>query len=1150
MSTQIRGYCTLCRSRCGTLNTVSGDALLRVQPDTDHPTGQAICPKGRSAPELVHSPHRVLHPLRRTAPKGSADPGWQRISWDEALSEIASRFSQIRAENGPEAVAFGVTTPSGTPLSDSIDWIERFVRGFGSPNIAYGTEVCNWHKDHAHAFTYGCGIPVADYSNANLIMLWGHNPSSSWLAQANAIAEGRRAGARLLVIDPRRTALAAQADVWLQVKPGTDAALALGIANLVLDSKRYNDDFVRHWTNAPLLVRSDTGKLLRAHDVSKQRSGSDTWMVWDTYGGAAKPYNTQKAAQVCDAHRFALRGEYAVMIDGQPVLCHPVFELLARRCNAYSPQYVEVVTGVPQASLQAAAELIVQSPAVAYHAWSGVAQSTNATQTERAIAVLYALTGSFDIPGGNRVYPAQPINSINGLDLISEAQRFKALGLRERPLGPAAMGWITARDLYQAILTGSPYPIRGFMGFGTNQLASQGDVDMGQKAFSSLEFHVHCDLFETPSARYADIFLPVNTPWEREGLRVGFEISVAAQDRVQLRPQMVRSRGESRSDNDIVFDLACRLGMGAMFFDGSLEQGWNYQLAPLGINVATLRQQQDGTLLMPRKHRDRKYSLTQETADGRAARPDMVMGFSTQTRRVELYSEVLFRHGYDPLPHHNAMIPLGDSDRDGHYPYTLTSAKSGYYCHSQHRSVVSLRKRARLPEATMSAALATEKKIEAGDWVRVSTPVGSARFVAVLDERISKDVICAEYGWWQACPEIGEPAYAIDGRQTSNYNSLISASQSDPVSGSVPMRQFPCTIERDECVDPEKRAWPGLHPFTVRRMRRVAEGVLELVVAPEDGRSLPDYRPGQHIMIEVTDGSGQTITRTYSLLGPARQRHRDGYRIAVRHQRGALEDGSAWEGLMSGHLHSRIRTGSTIMVGAPNGTFILPEYSPQPVVLFAGGIGITPFLSYLESLLDVPAMPEVWLYYANRNSQSKAYADRLVRLAERLPRLRLVDYYSEPLLADNVTAEIPEAQNIPEVLIQARARFYMCGPPPMMDSLRAGLEMRGVPEFDIFSEVFRSPPVVDPDSSGSFKVQFARTDTLTKEWTAQCGTLLNFGEKLGIDMPSGCRVGQCESCAVKLIDGQVHHLHGVEPDDPSICLTCQAIPLTDVVLDV
>src|SRR5699024_8691955 len=158
----------------------------------------------------------------------------------------------------------------------------------------------------------------------------------------------------------------------------------------------------------------------------------------------------------------------------------------------------------------------------------------------------------------------------------------------------------------------------------------------------------------------------------------------------------------------------------------------------------------------------------------------------------------------------------------------------------------------------------------------------------------------------------------------------------DPVSGSVPMRQFPCTIERDECVDPEKRAWPGLHPFTVRRTRRVAEGVLELVVAPEDGRSLPDYRPGQHIMVEVTDGSGQTITRTYSLLGPARQRHRDGYRIAVRHQRGALEDGSAWEGLMSGHLHSRIRTGSTIMVGAPNGTFILPEYSPQPVVLFAG----------------------------------------------------------------------------------------------------------------------------------------------------------------------------------------------------------------------
>ncbi|WP_373887620.1 molybdopterin-dependent oxidoreductase [Cupriavidus basilensis] len=206
-----RGYCTLCRSRCGTVNVVANDALIAVRPDISHPTGKAICMKGKSAPELVHSADRVLYPMRRTTPKTDADPGWQRISWEQALAEVAQRLLQARHEGGAESVAFAVTTPSGTPLSDSIDWIERLIRLFGSPNTCYATEICNWHKDYAHAFTFGCGMPTADYRNAELIVLWGHNPTNTWLSQAEAIGAGRAAGAKLLVVDPRETALAGQA---------------------------------------------------------------------------------------------------------------------------------------------------------------------------------------------------------------------------------------------------------------------------------------------------------------------------------------------------------------------------------------------------------------------------------------------------------------------------------------------------------------------------------------------------------------------------------------------------------------------------------------------------------------------------------------------------------------------------------------------------------------------------------------------------------------------------------------------------------------------------------------------------------------------------------------------------------------------------
>ena len=110
---------------------------------------------------MVHSPRRLTKPLRRTAPRDAADPGWIEISWDEALDEIAGKLGDIQKTSGAEAVAFAVTTPSGTPMVDSFEWVERFIRCFGSPNLIYAVEVCGWHKDYAHALTFGRGIGVS-----------------------------------------------------------------------------------------------------------------------------------------------------------------------------------------------------------------------------------------------------------------------------------------------------------------------------------------------------------------------------------------------------------------------------------------------------------------------------------------------------------------------------------------------------------------------------------------------------------------------------------------------------------------------------------------------------------------------------------------------------------------------------------------------------------------------------------------------------------------------------------------------------------------------------------------------------------------------------------------------------------------------------
>src|SRR6187401_2991728 len=109
---RIHGYCSLCIARCGTVATVEDGRFIRLDPDPAHPTGQAICAKGRAGPELVYHPERLTHPLRRTRPKGDPDPGWERISWDEALDTIATRLTALARDHGPESVAFSMTSPS------------------------------------------------------------------------------------------------------------------------------------------------------------------------------------------------------------------------------------------------------------------------------------------------------------------------------------------------------------------------------------------------------------------------------------------------------------------------------------------------------------------------------------------------------------------------------------------------------------------------------------------------------------------------------------------------------------------------------------------------------------------------------------------------------------------------------------------------------------------------------------------------------------------------------------------------------------------------------------------------------------------------------------------------------------------------------
>ena len=623
----IPGYCTLCRSRCGAGHRIENGRLTEVVPLAGHPTGGALCAKGRAAPELLYSPRRLTKPLRRLTPRGVPDPQWQEIEWDEAMGEVATRLADARAGDGAESVAFAVTTPSGTPMVDSFEWVERFIRCFGSPNLIYAVEVCGWHKDYAHELTFGRGIGWPDYDNADVIILWGHNPARTWLAQASRIAASRRRGARLIVIDPKPDGSGQAADLFLRIRPGADAALAMGAIRHLLKSKSYDRDFVALWTNAPMLVDTRTGRFLRADQIWTDGDPGD--FVVSGTDGRVRPYSTRGELRQPDDLDLTVETRVQ-LLDGSSAAAATGLRMLAREAEPYTPERTAELTWLSVDHVKAFNTASENGPRLAYHSWTGVGQHTNATQTERAIASLYALTGACDKPGGNIWPVALPARPVNSYDLLPEGQRKKALGLEELPLGPPSRGWITARDFAQAVLAGEPYPVRTLMSFGTNFIVSQGNSNRNRRALEALDFHVHVDMFMNPTAANADIVLPANMPWERDALKIGFEIAQEAVETVQFRERMVEPLGEARADYEIAADLAVRLGHGEAFFNGNIRDGWNYQLEPLGITIDDLIANPTG-IRIPQPFSHQKYQAVGK--DGQ------VVGFTTPTRRAELYSE-------------------------------------------------------------------------------------------------------------------------------------------------------------------------------------------------------------------------------------------------------------------------------------------------------------------------------------------------------------------------------------------------------------------------------------------------------------------------------------------------------------------------------
>ena len=688
---KVRTVCRSCHGGCGVIAQVKNGKVFKIEGDPDSPISHGtLCSKGLAITQIAYHPDRVLHPMK----KGGS--GWERITWDEALDTIAGKFKKVIDEYGPEALFIGQGTGR-----DYESHFSRFGNLLGTPNVLTAGHMCYLSRIGASLIT--CGrFPVCDYAGEpKCIVLWAVNPLWTNPDEYKGVSfwGAYKKGARLIVIDPRKNFYTRKADLWLQLRPGTDAALALGFFNVIMEEELYDKEFVADYIHG-----------------------------WEAF---------------------------------------------KERLKAYPLDKVEDITWVDRDLIRRAARMYAQTKPAGIHWGVPTEQTINCTDFTRTAVGLMAATGNLDAPGGNVFHVPPPVRTVSQFsrhEALTAEQRNKRLGGEQYKLG-ARMTFITPKVAWDAILYEKPYPLKAGIFVGTNPLITEANARDIYAALKKLEFLAVADFFLTPTAELADIFLPAGTWLEQNHLAENWKFHGYV-----LARQKVVEIGECWQDHKIFLELGKR--MGQEWF-ATVEDALDYLLEPTGLNWEQFKEK--GYLQGKRSF----YKYRQK-------------GFSTPTRKVELYSTVLEGWGRDPLPKYTEIpeSPVSQPALTEKYPFILNAGlRTPTFFHSANRQVPWLREIRPDPIVEIHPDTAKKQGIGEGDWVWIESPRGRVKEKARLNNGIDPRVVVAEHGWWY--PELKDEGHGWD---ISNINILTDDSYEsmDPVMGATNLRVLLCNISRCE----------------------------------------------------------------------------------------------------------------------------------------------------------------------------------------------------------------------------------------------------------------------------------------------------------------------------------------------------------------
>jgi len=721
-----RAMCLWCKGLCGVKVHVKDGRLVKLEDDPDlqrtvWPPNKG-CIRLKAAAEYFYHPDRLNFPLKRIGEKGEGK--WQQISWHQALDEIGDKLKEIINKYGSEAIAYS----EGTGPRTELPLAARFLRVIGTPNYCSQGQICFFPRLRvAHAIVgFHPEFPIKPQTRC--IVLLGKEPLITEPYTANAILAAKKNGAKIIVLDPRRTRSAAAADIWLQLRPGSDCAVLMGMINVIIKEELYDKDFVEKWC----------------------------------YG----------------------------------------FDKLRERAEQYPLEEVEKISQVPAEKIREAARVYARNHPGCFVEGMGTEQLQNNAQAFHARWVLAGLTANIDIEGGEEllgwhpkvlnpeeVSPRVPFPP-DKLDKQIGSNRFKLMSVattgllanytdkvwgKKIRLGDAAH----APLVYRAMLSGKPYPVRAMISVSSNPMITQANTKLVYKALKSLDLYVVLDFFVTPSAELADYVLPsacwLEVPYlyDRAGYNDGVLSGEAA------LPSVVPGEYEHKDDYEVWRELAIRLGKGELMPWKSREEYYDKLVEPMGY---TFKEFVHKVRYAPKKPGFKKYEKT---------------GFATPTGKVEFYSTIFEKLGYDPLPKFEepAETPVSAPELAKEYPLRLiTGGRMREFFHSEWRQVDSVRRKRPYPLMQIHPETAAGLGIKEGDWVWIETPRGRVRQKAEFLEGIDPGVVHAEHGWW--FPELPGEEPWLHGVWESNINVVMN---DDPdvcnqITGSWPLRTALCKV--------------------------------------------------------------------------------------------------------------------------------------------------------------------------------------------------------------------------------------------------------------------------------------------------------------------------------------------------------------------